>query len=107
MVASSSSPRRLLGTSHLSARRDVASLANRAYHSGLETRRLLLRKGSPHMTRRRTSPLVVALVIVLGMVAPLLDTTIVTVAIPSLRQDLGATVSTIQWISTGYLLAMA
>src|SRR3954453_17097200 len=59
------------------------------------------------MTRRQTSPLVVALVIVLGLVAPLLDTTIVTVAIPSLRQDLGATVSTIQWISTGYLLAMA
>ncbi|MCU7728002.1 multidrug efflux MFS transporter [Actinoplanes sp. KI2] len=59
------------------------------------------------MTRRQTSPLVVALVIVLGLIAPLMDTTIVNVAIPSLRSDLDATVSTIQWVSTGYLLAMA
>jgi len=59
------------------------------------------------MKRRESSPVVVALVIVLGLVAPLLDTTIVNVAIPTLRQDLGATVSTIQWVSTGYLLAMA
>src|SRR4051812_43586719 len=88
-------------------RRDVASLTNGAYHSGLETHRLLFGKGSSPMKRRETSPVVVALVIVLGLVAPLLDTTIVNVAIPSLRQDLGATVSTIQWVSTGYLLAMA
>ncbi|WP_051808211.1 MDR family MFS transporter [Actinoplanes subtropicus] len=59
------------------------------------------------MKHRETSPLVVALVIVLGLIAPLLDTTIVNVAIPTLRRDLGATVSTIQWVSTGYLLAMA
>jgi len=56
------------------------------------------------MTRRETSPLVVALVIVLGLIAPLLDTTIVNVAIPSLRQDLGATVATIRWVSTAYRL---
>jgi EmrB/QacA subfamily drug resistance transporter len=51
--------------------------------------------------------LVLALVVVLGLVAPLLDTTIVTVAIPSLRADLHTSVSTIQWVSTAYLLAMA
>jgi EmrB/QacA subfamily drug resistance transporter len=58
-------------------------------------------------TRREPSLLVLALVLVLGLVAPLLDSTIVTVAIPTLRHDLGASVSTIQWISTAYLLALA
>ncbi|MEU4235996.1 MDR family MFS transporter [Actinoplanes sp. NPDC026619] len=56
---------------------------------------------------REPSLLVLALVIVIGLIAPLLDTTIVNVAIPSLRQDLHTTVSTIQWVSTAYLLAMA
>jgi EmrB/QacA subfamily drug resistance transporter len=58
-------------------------------------------------TRREPSLLVLALVLVLGMSAPLLDTTIVNVAIPTLRHDLGASVATIQWVSTAYLLAMA
>ena len=58
-------------------------------------------------TRREPSLLLLALVLVLGLVAPLLDTTIVNVAIPSLRRDLDTTVATIQWISTAYLLAMA
>ncbi|MEV6848357.1 MDR family MFS transporter [Actinoplanes sp. NPDC051411] len=57
--------------------------------------------------RRETSLLVLALVLVLGLVAPLLDSTIVNVAIPTLRHDLGASVATIQWVSTAYLLAMA
>ncbi|MFD0516646.1 MFS transporter [Paractinoplanes durhamensis] len=56
---------------------------------------------------REPSLLVLALVIVIGLIAPLLDTTIVNVAIPSLRQDLHTTVATIQWVSTAYLLAMA
>jgi EmrB/QacA subfamily drug resistance transporter len=51
--------------------------------------------------------IVLALVIVLGLVAPLLDTTIVNIAIPALRQDLHTSVATIQWVSTAYLLAMA
>ncbi len=57
--------------------------------------------------RREPSLLLLALVLVLGLVAPLLDTTIVNVAIPSLRQHLDTTVATIQWISTAYLLTMA
>jgi len=56
---------------------------------------------------REPSMLVLALVIVAGLIAPLLDTTIVNVAIPALRDDLHTTVSTIQWVSTAYLLAMA
>ena len=37
----------------------------------------------------------------------ILDTTIVNVALETLRIDLGAPLSTIQWVSTGYLLALA
>jgi EmrB/QacA subfamily drug resistance transporter len=48
-----------------------------------------------------------AAVLVLGALAPLLDSTIVTVAIHTLGADLGAPVSTVQWVSTAYLLALA
>ena len=37
----------------------------------------------------------------------ILDTTIVNVALETLRIELGAPLSTIQWVSTGYLLALA
>lgn len=46
-------------------------------------------------------------ILVLGAMAPLLDSTIVNVAIHTLGNDLNAPVSTIQWVSTGYLLALA
>lgn len=37
----------------------------------------------------------------------ILDTTIVNVALESLSRDLGASLSAIQWVATGYLLALA
>ncbi|MEV1070023.1 MDR family MFS transporter [Streptomyces sp. NPDC050263] len=46
-------------------------------------------------------------ILVLGAMAPLLDSTIVNVAIHTLGNELNAPVSTIQWVSTGYLLALA
>jgi EmrB/QacA subfamily drug resistance transporter len=48
-----------------------------------------------------------ALVIVVGVIAAILDLTIVTVAIDTLQRRLHTSVSTIQWVSTGYLLAVA
>ncbi|SEG31112.1 drug resistance transporter, EmrB/QacA subfamily [Actinacidiphila yanglinensis] len=51
--------------------------------------------------------LTIALILVLGALAPLLDSTIVNVALHTLGHDLGAPVATIQWVSTGYLLAVA
>jgi EmrB/QacA subfamily drug resistance transporter len=48
-----------------------------------------------------------AAVVVLGTVMSILDTTIVNVAIETLGRDLGASLSAIQWVSTGYLLALA
>ena len=48
-----------------------------------------------------------ASVVVLGTIMSILDTTIVNVAIETLGRDLGASLSAIQWVSTGYLLALA
>ena len=45
-------------------------------------------------------------VLLLGAIAAILDTTIVAVAIDRLGAELGTTISTIQWVSTGYLLAL-
>ena len=48
-----------------------------------------------------------ASVVVLGTIMSILDTTIVNVAIETLGRDLDASLSAIQWVSTGYLLALA
>src|SRR6188474_916610 len=49
----------------------------------------------------------IAVVVVIGAVMSILDTTIVNVALETLRIELGAPLSTIQWVSTGYLLSLA
>ncbi|UDY23736.1 MDR family MFS transporter [Nocardioides sp. Kera G14] len=56
-------------------------------------------KLDPHVIR-------VALALIAGIIAVIFDTTIVSVAIHDLGDDLHTSVSTIQWVSTGYLLAM-
>src|SRR4051812_21627592 len=45
-------------------------------------------------------------ILVVGIIAVFLDTTIVNVAIDTLARDLHATVSSIQWVSTSYLLSL-
>src|ERR1700761_9064322 len=47
-----------------------------------------------------------ALVLIVGFLAVIFDTTIVSVALHTLAADLHASVSTIQWVATGYLLAL-
>jgi len=54
----------------------------------------------PHLRR-------LAVVVVLGSIMSILDTTIVNVAIPTLAKDFRAPLSQVQWVSTGYLLALA
>jgi EmrB/QacA subfamily drug resistance transporter len=49
----------------------------------------------------------VCAVVILGSMMSILDTTIVNVALDTLGRDLHATVSQIQWVSTGYLLSLA
>jgi EmrB/QacA subfamily drug resistance transporter len=51
--------------------------------------------------------LVLGGVVVLGTILAILDATIVNVAIPTLGSDFHTSISTIQWVMTGYLLAFA
>jgi len=48
-----------------------------------------------------------SMVVILGAVMSILDTTIVNVAIETLSRDFHTSLSTIQWVITGYLLALA
>jgi EmrB/QacA subfamily drug resistance transporter len=48
-----------------------------------------------------------ALVVILGAIMSILDTTIVVVAINTLSKDFHSPLATIQWVATGYLLALA
>src|ERR1700710_490766 len=50
---------------------------------------------------------VVAAVVVVGVIMSILDTTIVNVALETLSRELHAPLNTIQWVSTGYMLALA
>jgi EmrB/QacA subfamily drug resistance transporter len=67
------------------------------------------------MARTATAPVApndphvkkVAIVIVLGAIMSVLDTTIVNVALDTLSRDLDAPLSDIQWVATGYLLSLA
>ncbi len=49
----------------------------------------------------------IAGVVILGMIMSILDTTIVNVALHTLRSDLHSTIAQVQWVITGYLLSLA
>jgi EmrB/QacA subfamily drug resistance transporter len=49
---------------------------------------------------------VVSAVVITGVIMSILDTTIVNVALETLSRELDASLSTIQWVSTGYMLAL-
>jgi EmrB/QacA subfamily drug resistance transporter len=51
--------------------------------------------------------LAVASVVVLGAIMSILDTTVVNVAINTLSRDFHTSLTTIQWVATGYTLALA
>jgi EmrB/QacA subfamily drug resistance transporter len=51
--------------------------------------------------------IVIASVVVIGAIMSILDTTIVNVALATLGRELHSPLSTIQWVSTGYLVALA
>src|ERR687886_5890 len=54
----------------------------------------------PHVWR-------IAIVIILGAIMSVLDTTIVNVALDDLSKDLNSSLDSIQWVVTGYMLALA
>jgi EmrB/QacA subfamily drug resistance transporter len=49
----------------------------------------------------------ISAVVVIGSIMSILDTTIVNVALATLARDLHATIGDIQWVVTGYMLALA
>jgi EmrB/QacA subfamily drug resistance transporter len=51
--------------------------------------------------------LVIVAVVAVGLVMPALDMTIVNVALDRLAADLHSSLTTVQWVSTGYLLSLA
>ena len=60
-----------------------------------------LKAGSRPEVRRAS------VVVVLGTIMAILDTTIVAVALATLARDFHTSINTIQWVTTGYLLALA
>src|SRR6478609_3929621 len=61
-------------------------------------------KASAGLDRRLMA---ISSVVVLGAIMSILDTTVVNVAINTLARDFNTELSTIQWIVTGYTLALA
>jgi EmrB/QacA subfamily drug resistance transporter len=57
----------------------------------------------PPVSNRRLN--LISLVLVLGAITTILDTTIVNIALENLRTTFGASVGDTQWVITGYLLA--
>ncbi len=57
--------------------------------------------------RRPSQPVVVAIVYVAAMFVTILDTTIVHVTLPTLAQEFGVGIGSIEWVVTGYLLSLA
>src|SRR3954453_17136054 len=64
----------------------------------------LYRKDAHTMTPRLWR---IAIVVILGAIMSVLDTTIVNVALDTLSKDLDAPLDSIQWVVTGYMLALA
>src|SRR6202167_1463060 len=64
---------------------------------------------SVNPVRERLDPSVIKLIVILltGAIPALLDTSIVNVAVDTIGRDLHTTVSSIQWVITGYLLSFA
>jgi DHA2 family multidrug resistance protein len=57
------------------------------------------------MEAKETNKWIVALTVMTGTIMSALDTSIVNVAIPYMRGNLGASVEEITWVATGYLLS--
>jgi EmrB/QacA subfamily drug resistance transporter len=56
---------------------------------------------------RDRSLMAVAAVVIVGAIMSILDTTIINVALQDLSRDLDAPIETVQWVATGYMLALA
>ncbi|WP_238704078.1 DHA2 family efflux MFS transporter permease subunit [Companilactobacillus mishanensis] len=57
-------------------------------------------------TQKAPSPMKSAMILVLAMIVPMLDTTMTNIGINTILKDLNSTVNTMQWITTAYVLAL-
>jgi len=62
---------------------------------------------SPSTDKLDRQIIVIASVVVVGAIMSILDTTIVNVGLDTLHQKLNSPIATIQWVVTGYMLALA
>src|ERR1700752_3647295 len=63
--------------------------------------------GTPQSDKLDPKVVKTALILIVGAMAVIFDTTIVSVALRTLAVRLDTSVATIQWVTTGYLLALA
>lgn len=61
----------------------------------------------PDQAQSGGNPWLVLLAVSLGVIMVMLDGTVVGIANPVIQQDLGASLSDLQWVTSGYLLALA
>src|SRR5690349_6154893 len=61
-------------------------------------------KASPAAYRWRW---LAAIVMIVGALMDMIDVTIVNVALPTVRRDLGASATQLEWVVSGYMLAFA
>ena len=60
-----------------------------------------------HAQTNSTSKWLIAIAIIFGLFAAVMDSTIVNIAIPHLQNAFGGSLSDVQWVLTGYTLAQA
>lgn len=65
-----------------------------------------VKAASPAASGLDRTVIVIGLVVICGQIMAILDTTIVNVALDTLSRDLHASLSSTQWVITGYLLAL-
>ena len=61
---------------------------------------------APVTAPRQVGKWTVAISIALGSVMATIDTSIVNVAMPQIRGELGASLQEVTWVTTGYMIAM-
>ncbi|MEJ1973133.1 MAG: MFS transporter [Lacunisphaera sp.] len=76
-----------------------------ALHGLYGSDRSLLSPAAAKLSDRGILKWVIALTVALGAILEVIDTSIVNVAMPNIQGNLGATLSEIGWISTGYACA--
>ena len=85
----------------------IRGVAERRGTGPSETGRILPETAGPRGARMRAAPGVVLLLVCLGQFMVLLDISVVNVALPSIKSDLGFSSSGLEWVVNAYTLAFS